>query len=76
MGNIAANVVPGSPDPWPMLSLAVATPRGYLVGRISPNAHDAALIAPLRRSLDDHETGGYGAAGRFIRPPAGFARIP
>jgi hypothetical protein len=43
-------------DPWLIPLLAVATAGGYLIGWLSRKAHEAELIAPLKRLLDDFET--------------------
>jgi hypothetical protein len=42
-------------DPGLVLLLAVATAGGYLIGWLSRKAHEAELIAPLKRLLDDFE---------------------
>lgn len=44
---------PNDLDLWLILLLAIATALGYLVGWISRKAHEAELIAPLKRLLDD-----------------------
>jgi hypothetical protein len=68
----AMNIIPPGLDPWLILLLAVATSGGYLVGWISRKAHEAELIAPLKRLLDDFEAAEY----RRTQPPLDYERRP